>query len=248
MILNTIPSKRLLYLNGYDVGFRDILIARGLSIFAKYIPGKIMNILGPTEYYYENCSTPRKTGIAINLQEQFTTLLTGIAIGIIGLLISGNFLKQKLNYGLIVIFFLLTAVVFSPIIRIAIEYFFTLFKKKIELPEFNSKRIIQTLPYFILSWIFYCIAFSFFVNALIEYDIQYKFLIGTIFATGGTLGVLALFAPGGIGVREGLLVGYMIMWGISETDATTIAVSSRLWFLIGECFIFLVGLFLNKKK
>jgi len=57
---------------------------------------------------------------------------------------------------------------------------------------------------------------------------------------------MALIAPGGLGAREGVMIGYLIFAGIPAIEATTIAVVSRLWFLLGEIFIFILGWSLHK--
>jgi len=52
---------------------------------------------------------------------------------------------------------------------------------------------------------------------------------------------MAFIAPGGLGVREGVMVGYLTLAGLPIAEAVTIAGASRLWFLVGEAFIFTVG-------
>jgi hypothetical protein len=37
------------------------------------------------------------------------------------------------------------------------------------------------------------------------------------------------------------MVGYLALAGLPVADATTVAVASRLWFIVGEVFIFIVG-------
>ena len=57
-----------------------------------------------------------------------------------------------------------------------------------------------------------------------------------------TLGVFAAFAPGGIGVREGVMVGYLALAGIPPHAAAAISIAARIWFILGELFMFVVGL------
>jgi uncharacterized membrane protein YbhN (UPF0104 family) len=87
------------------------------------------------------------------------------------------------------------------------------------------------------------IAFYFFVLSF-----HVEFSIGVIFCwpLGISLGVLSLITPGGIGVREGIVTGFMVLTGMPVETATTIAVISRLWFISGEVFIFVLSFFLNK--
>ncbi len=70
--------------------------------------------------------------------------------------------------------------------------------------------------------------------------------MGLVFPLSGTLGILAGFAPGGIGVREGLMVSCLVLAGFEITEAATISIASRLWFLIGESFIFAIGLIADR--
>ncbi|MGH9382995.1 MAG: hypothetical protein ACRD2N_01695 [Vicinamibacterales bacterium] len=65
--------------------------------------------------------------------------------------------------------------------------------------------------------------------------------VGLRFPLVTALGVMAFVAPGGVGVREGAIVGYLILVNVPVAEATTIALASRLWFLTGESFIFVSG-------
>jgi uncharacterized membrane protein YbhN (UPF0104 family) len=64
----------------------------------------------------------------------------------------------------------------------------------------------------------------------------------------GIAGILSFIAPAGIGVREGVLTTLLANKGIPVTDAISVAVFSRLWFLGGESIIFLSALFVNKQN
>jgi uncharacterized membrane protein YbhN (UPF0104 family) len=65
--------------------------------------------------------------------------------------------------------------------------------------------------------------------------------VGAGFPLAASLGVLALVAPGGLGVREGVIVAYLGLAGIPAMEATTISIASRLWFLGGELIFFAAG-------
>lgn len=54
-----------------------------------------------------------------------------------------------------------------------------------------------------------------------------------IFGISAIMGILAIFAPSGLGVREGIiLAGLMLI--MPESDAAVISVISRLWQTIAE--------------
>jgi uncharacterized membrane protein YbhN (UPF0104 family) len=56
-----------------------------------------------------------------------------------------------------------------------------------------------------------------------------------------------VLAPGGIGVREGALALLLTSGGVTASKAATIALLSRLWFLVSEIFIFIWGLVIKRK-
>lgn len=54
-----------------------------------------------------------------------------------------------------------------------------------------------------------------------------------VFGISAIMGILAIFAPSGLGVREGIiLAGLMLI--MPESDAAVISVISRLWQTIAE--------------
>ena len=77
------------------------------------------------------------------------------------------------------------------------------------------------------------------VNSLTSMDVPLS--VGLGFPLAGSLGVMAFIVPGGLGVREGALIAYLSLAGIAVPVATTISIASRLWYLVGEVFIFFVG-------
>ncbi len=71
--------------------------------------------------------------------------------------------------------------------------------------------------------------------------VEVSLLAGFIFPLANTLGIVFILAPGGIGIREGILTVLIHASGVDLITATSIAVFSRLWFLAGEGFLFLLG-------
>jgi len=100
------------------------------------------------------------------------------------------------------------------------------------------------VPWFVLAWGLWKVAFYLLARSLVQGNVPWN--LGFAFPLACTLGVLAIVMPGGLGVREGVLTGYLVLAGIPVADATTVAVASRLWFLIGELFMFTAGVVANR--
>ncbi len=71
--------------------------------------------------------------------------------------------------------------------------------------------------------------------------------IGT-WAMAYVTGLLALFAPGGIGVREGVLAVLLQQTGLVDGTGSVVAVASRLWSIAAEALVLAVALVLRARS
>lgn len=242
-IFDTISWGKVINSTSYNISYKNAISSMGLSIFGKYMPGKVWVILGRGEYIVKKYQYPRKDLSSFSLNTQFISLWTGLLFGAIGMVaINGINI-----YGLsvLLLFIALTLIVFTPLFhRIAEKILKKILKKEISVPRLSFINAFKVLPWFILNWGFWCLSFYLLASSLVNYEISLHTAWG--FGLAGSLGIMAIIAPGGIGVREGLLTGYLSLSGLDIQSATTIAVASRLWFLIGEVFIFLTAVVLDK--
>ena len=243
-ILETLTWKRLLKESGYAIDIYESLASTGLSILGKYIPGKVWTIIGKAGYLVDKKNFPKDAITSLTFNHQILALWFGVLFGIIGL---ANF---HVSYDLVLMmlgsFVLLSLLLFLElpftILKAAIR---KLFKKDIDISSLTLATILRCSPYVFLNWAFWCGGFALFVAALTGYPVD--LLMGLGFALAATIGILALFAPGGIGIREGVLVAVLLLHGLPLREATTIAVSSRLWFLVGEVFYFSISLVASRQ-
>jgi uncharacterized membrane protein YbhN (UPF0104 family) len=67
-------------------------------------------------------------------------------------------------------------------------------------------------------------------------------------ATAYVIGLLALFAPGGLGVREGVLAVLLEQLGLTDEAGSVIAVASRLWSIAAEVLVLGLALALRARS
>jgi hypothetical protein len=148
----------------------------------------------------------------------------------------------------IVFFIGLSIALFVPtILKKVFEITFKILKNDFSFPILRNSQLIKVFPSFFLTWLFWSFGF-FFLSASIYGEVL-PITLAFAFPLSGTLAIVALFAPGGLGVREGLLITCMLLYKIPIEIATTISIASRLWFLIGEAVFFgLAGLLKLKSK
>lgn len=232
----------------FRVSFADSYVSNGLSVFAKYIPGKVMVIMGRALYISKKCEIELKQTTLASFQTQIITLWVGFIFGL-SILFR---IEVKPIYWILALLFILAFSLFlfsKKFNRIFSETVFKIVKKRIDFPVLKAKDFLVILPSFILNWFFWSLGFYLFTQALTPLTVSP--FAGLSFALAATFAIISIIAPGGLGVREGILVLCLISFGLETTEASTISVASRLWFLGGEIFIFVSSLiiqFFNKDK
>ena len=223
----------------YDVRFRVCLAGTGLSIFGKYIPGKIWMIVGRASYAAEHSPYQISKLSLVSLNAQFITLWIGLVLGGAGLFIFNGF--GFCSGGVLFLWGVLTVIIFSRIVHNTAEKLVrVILRRRVTFPALRFVSTVSVMPWFALIWIFFSFGFYFLVRGLSLISVPYA--VGLGFPLAGTLGIMAIIFPGGIGVREGIMMGYLTLFGIPLAEATAISIAARLWFCLGELFIFSLGL------
>lgn len=242
-ISGAVAWKKILEKSDYHVDLSECIAGTGLSIFGKYVPGKIWIVVGRAAYIAEKSDYSLGRLSAISLNAQFIDLWIGLILGMIGLFLLGR--SHLWSWLALFVLLGLTAVIFSNLVRSAADRLVKIvLRKDIMIPNLTIKSTLSVMPWFALTWVFWSMGFYVFVVSLTTIDVPWSGGLG--FPLAGTLGIMAFITPGGLGAREGVMVGYLTLAGIPVTEATTVAVASRLWFLAGEVFIFTLGLVANK--
>ncbi len=95
-----------------------------------------------------------------------------------------------------------------------------------------------------LSWVGYGLAFLAFTRGVLPAIAGAPSLFVAVYAASYVLGYLALFAPGGLGVREGAMALLLVALGLASTpDATLLSAASRVWLTVVEVLPGLIALF-----
>lgn len=232
----------ILKTNCKNCNFRFAFVSEYLSIFNKYIPGKIWTIVGPAVYVSntKNISLKQTTYIATFFQ--ILIIWSGVVISFIGI---KGFLNEFEYLLLVFLSILITIIVFN---RTLFNYFTKILKKfvNLDLEYFSPKYYLSSIFYLFLQWMAWGLGFVFLIESF--YSINFNFDLLIIFPIAGTLGLLAVISPGGLGIREGVIVVLLMQYGLPIEQATIISILSRFWFLIGEVIVFLMALYLGKKN
>jgi len=201
-----------------------------IANLGRYLPGKIWNILGMYYLVGEYGISKKQTTLAI-LASEISYKGSALLIGICYFIFSPLY-RQYLP---IMIALLACSLIFihPKTIDKFVNYGLRLFKKPAIEINFSYRTILIFFLLYINVWMIYSLAFYVFVNSLTSLESINIIQFFTILPLCWVVGYIMIFAPGGIGVREGMLV---IILGefLPAEIALVIAVFQRIWFSIVE--------------
>jgi uncharacterized membrane protein YbhN (UPF0104 family) len=223
------------------------------SQFGKYLPGKVWLLLGRF-YFYESKGKSRR-GISIGLYLE--TVMTIMAAGLIFLsaLILykkvGPFYSVRQFWWMILPFIFVFISLHPRVLQKILSWLLIQFKREpISLP-ISYLDILWILFVCIMAWVVGGVGFYLFVDSIFPVSPhQILFLTGAL-AFSSVLGLIAIFAPSGLGVREGVLV-YLLSYITPGPVAVLISILTRIWMTLIEIgltgVIYLLGHFQKRLR
>lgn len=225
---------------GNKVSPADALISCGLSIYAKYIPGKLLMIIGKTSFIRNKYQYRNESLIVASLNDQLIAIWAGLLLGSISLI------NIKTKFLFILVFclwiFLSFSIFHSGFYNIIQKLIKKVIKKEISIEILPLKSLIKVLPLHFSYWFLIGLGFYLFFYGLTGKPPEFLSIFA--FPLSVVMGIISVISPGGIGVREAIL-GFYFTDSIGNQIAVTLSSTSRLWFLTGETFLFLLGFILN---
>lgn len=222
---------------GIKIRLQMAIASVGMTVFAKYLPGKVWMVLGRAHYVAsKRFSSLKETSIA-SLIAQLVSLVMGCFLGSFTLI---QFIARRyaLNFNEITGLLALFAALIGLCVYVAKRHF-----RRRMISGVKIWTLLLSASF--LSWLCWGVGFMLF-SASIGFDLNAEFI--SVFAAGALLGILAVFMPGGLGVREAVIIALLIVNGMDNSSAVTLSIAARVWFLAGEGMLFLAGLTAHFKQ
>ena len=192
---------RFFALFGQQRTHTDAFIDMGLIAIGKYVPGKIWGLLLRGSFDQQRIKLD-KNKAAISILEQIFSLCLGM-IYVLLLILFQHYLDLSKFF---VFCFLLAAVISLPVLPIVSSGLDRVERLSIRLtPPITSIRFLLGLGYALL-WTLSSIPILILMQATIPLGLSETLSISAAFLASMIIGWVALFAPGGIGVRESIFV------------------------------------------
>ena len=225
----------------HAISIKDAISIFYLSALGRYIPGKVWQLVG-LAYLSEGAGIESEVAITASLLSQSLSVVSGIVI-------TAGILTMYMPLYVVVILVLITLFfLYPPVFNKLLNWVSMKVRKTPMELNISLFRIVALFLGYLLAWFFYGFSFYVLFEAL-EIDITlYKAI--EFFSSSYLLGLLAVFVPGGLGVREGILTILLKKIGVVSSMASFIALLERINITITEIVLGLFGLavFLLKRK
>jgi glycosyltransferase 2 family protein len=205
------------------------------SQLGKYLPGKIWVLLGRV-YYYESRGKSKKSISVALYFEMVTVLMAGGFIFLASLIFFGE-IGPSYSWGQsgwLILLFLLGLVFLHPSVlqKILNWVLVRLNREPISL-SISYLDVLWILFICIVAWMVGGIGFYLFIDSVYPVAPQFILFLTGALAISSTLGLIAVFAPSGLGVREGTLV-YLLSFMMATPVAVIVSILTRIWMTIIE--------------
>jgi hypothetical protein len=210
----------------------------------KYLPGKVWYMVGRVYVGKKANIDGKKLALSMVL-ETCLVYITGGIIFSLTTLIAGNYNTTWLIISIILT--ILAIIVIHRRFLGPVSNFFLRILKKPEIQLTLGYGQISTISaYFFGIWVAQIIGFYFLIRAIYPIPFLSIFNLASAYSLAWISGSLALFAPGGLGVREGVMT--LLLSSVLPTPlAIAVSLIARVWITVFEVFVFFIGLAIQRK-
>lgn len=234
---------RVLDAFGFRIPYDDVFIIYFKANLGKYLPGKIWQIVG-SAYFAAGKGIPEGVAITTSLIGQAYSVLSGISLFAAALVFGwvklGHDVDLLFKWTALPILVLLLVIAFRPDFgQPFLNRLLRLFRRQEVVIKLSILRAAELFLLYLICWFLFGLGLWLFSNALTPAKIGLYIPLTAILAAAVAIGFLALFAPGGLGVREGVIALFLASIPAFPTPLpSAIAVGYRIIMTIAEIIAF----------
>jgi len=215
---------------GYWVCFETIALAQ----LAKYLPGGVWAVVGQVELS-RRAGVRRATAlVAVGLMSA-AVILTGLVFGVIAgapVLALGTARVVAVLVGVVLLAVAMQPAVFTRLVRLT----FRAVGREAPPMSLTWLDITRVVAVALAYWPVVGMGFYLMAGAFVRVDAAYALPFAAAYAVSFTIGYVAIFAPGGLGVRETVMV-FFLARVVGFAGATLVALGQRVWFTVMELLV-----------
>jgi hypothetical protein len=235
---------RLLGDLGAPLRYPEALRLWSFANLGRYIPGKLWQVIGLA-------AAARDIGVAAGLAVAAAVIALALMVStgaLVGVVLAPDVAPRRLAVG--------TAALLAGGLLIAVARPAWIASGLRRLPRAlgcsevaspTRATVARWIALFSAAWVAHGAAFALFASSLGDVAWRDAPRLAGAFALAYVGGLLAVFAPGGIGVREGIL-GQLLGSAGADVPAHVVAIASRLWAMAGEIVVLAVAAVVQRRS
>lgn len=229
---------------------RDAIAVHCVSWLLKYVPGQIGSLVNKV-LWAKARGVSRQVVIVSFIYENLMLQVASIFMAIVILAPAIGFRLDEANYlsvALIVVAFLAMAAFLVPgVLRPVLLRIVRRATRSPMPPELflSSRSTFLYLCGFLLPRLVNALGFVVLCSALFPLDLVSAAVVGAAYVLAGAVGILAVFVPSGLGVREGVLFVCLALAGFPPALAVIAALVARLVSTLADGVVALIYLALR---
>ncbi len=217
-------GEHLTFTRGWRIWF--------ISNLGRYIPGKFWQVATLIWLAGEEGISRRITGASVIIGHVLS-ILASLVMFIFLFSNEAELLSPRLIIALIILVVLLLCMVYPKNLERLLNWGLRFFRKEAIEVRLTLKDIVYIFLLYLCGWMLYGIAFYYFVDSLVPVSYNRLLETASIFAVSYVLGFVVIIAPGGLGVREGIMA-LLLAQIVPAYLAVGISVFARIWATAAE--------------
>jgi hypothetical protein len=224
---------------GLPIPARWAVKAYLMSQLARYVPGGIWDVAGRL-YMCTGHGLPRGAVSVTILVEMVLGVVTGAVIFLASLLFWSRPLPTEAVYVSVAFVLVGLAALHPAILRPTLALAARVLRRETAPLPLSYGQVLLLAVYHTLARLMIGVSFFCFAAALTPLDWGLLPVLTGIFVAAWVMGFVVVFAPQGLGVREGVMV-LLLSFYMPVAAASVIAVAFRLWLSIRDLIMAAVG-------
>ncbi|RKX71462.1 hypothetical protein DRP53_01405 [candidate division WOR-3 bacterium] len=242
-IISVLGWQNILPTFNLRIDFSTAYWIMSTSQIAKYIPGGIWFTVSRMQLAGRANLREEPTAFSV-VVETCLIFLTGIILLFLAMLKVGNIIDFKLLLPLLIVSILL---LYPPFLRALANLAMTLLKRPKVYFNLPLKKVLTLCIFYFGVWFFQIVGFFFLIRSFYALPFKDFPTIALTYIASWIGGFVVIYAPGGIGIREGIM-SFLLSKNILLGLAVGISIIARAWTSIYELIVFLTAQLLVKKK
>lgn len=218
--------------------YRLLFYVYAKSWLGRYLPGKVTWILGRIYFASEQGVSKSSLAMSATIESGLQVAVT-MALSLLFLSLDSRFdvISGQLRIAMLVGAFALLIILSPKLFNLIFKFIYLQVKKQQLTLSITNTTLAKGVLFYVVSYLISGAAYFLFAKAIYsELDLSSMLYIIGAFNLAGVIGILAFFAPSGLGVREGIQL--LLLSAIMPNEiALVLTIASRLWAVVID-FIF----------